>query len=692
MDVPPSSVRRNQCFKSERNNVKLAVEDYLGPVVPLLALVVLLVWGAGTRADILTINGDGSTFAYPMYAKWIEKYHKTDPGVRFTYQSLGSGAGIHDVMLGTVDFGATDGPLTKTQMLDFSSHRDCNVLHFPTALGADVAVYNIPGVTQELKFTPQALAGIYLGTITKWDDLQIAKANPGVSLPSHDIVVIYRQDGSGTTYIWTDYLSKVSPEWKERVGAAISVNWPVGYDAKGNQGVVRRVAETAYSIGYAELTYAVQKKLLYGNVQNQAGQFVKANFASVTAAAAGAAQNMPNDFRVSITNAPGKDAYPISSFTWMLVPSVIADPAKSKAIIAFLRWGLTEGQDYLEPLSYARLPPAVIAEEEKAILKLAQDQGAPVTILGTGASFPAPLYERWFSEYNKLHPEVQINFQSIGSGSAAGIKQFQQGLVDFAASDAAMTDEEMAAVKGGVMLLPLTAGSVVITYNLPGGPNELRLSREAYTGIFLGKVTRWNDPLIAKSNPEEKLPDLTITVVTKSDGSGTTFVFTTHLSAISDAWKKGPGVGTSVNFPVGVAAKGTMGVAALIKRTPGAIGYVEYGYASHAGLPMADLENRAGKFIKPDLRSGANALASLKLPANLRAWLPDPPGEDAYPIVTYSWLLCRKKYADSRMAQVLKAVISFGLNQGQAYSVELGYIPLPADVVRAVNKALGQIS
>ncbi len=468
-----------------------------------IALAVLLFLIREARAkDTLLITGSGSTFAYPIYSKWFEEYWKVAPGVQFTYQPTGSGAGIHDVMLGTVDFGGTDSPLTKTQMLDFSTHRNCDVLHFPTALGADVPVYNIPGVIQELNFTPQALAGIYLGTITKWNDPQIGRANPDVSLPSNDIAVIYRQDASGTTYVWTDYLSKVSPEWKERVGRSISLNWPAGYGAKGNEGVVRRVAQTAYSIGYAELTYAVQKRLFYGNVQNQAGQFMKADFATVSAAAAGAAQNMPGDFRVSITNAPGKDAYPISSFTWMLVPSVIADLAKRKAIIDFLRWSLTKGQNYLETLSYARLPGAVIDEEEKAI-NLAQAQGTPITILGTGASFPAPLYERWFSEYNKLHPEVQINFQSIGSGSMAGIKQFQQGLVDFAASDAAMTDKQMAAVKGGVVLLPVTAGNVVIAYNLPGGPNELKLSREAYSGIFLGKVTRWNDPVIAKTNPGE---------------------------------------------------------------------------------------------------------------------------------------------------------------------------------------------
>ncbi|MGO9604001.1 MAG: phosphate ABC transporter substrate-binding protein PstS [Candidatus Binataceae bacterium] len=321
-------------------------------------------------AETLVINGDGSTFAYPMYSKWIEEYQKVDPGVRFTYVSNGSGAGIHDVMLGTVDFGGTDGPLNKTQMLDFSTHRNCEVLHFPTALGADVPVYNIPGVIQELRFTPEALAGIYLGKITKWNDPALASSNPDVSLPDNDIVVVHRQDGSGTTYVWTDYLSKVSPEWQEAVGTGISVNWPVGLAGKGNEGVVKLVAKTPYSIGYTELTYAVQKHLFYGSVANSSGRFMKADFASVTAAAAGVANNMPADFRVSITNAPSEDAYPISSFTWMLVPSVIAEPGKRQVIVGFLRWGLTKGQDYLEELSYARLPSAVIAMEEKAIDKI----------------------------------------------------------------------------------------------------------------------------------------------------------------------------------------------------------------------------------------------------------------------------------------------------------------------------------
>ena len=232
----------------------------------------------------------------------------------------------------------------------------------------------------------------------------------------------------------------------------------------------------------------------------------------------------------------------------------------------------------------------------------------------------------------------------------------------------------------------------MLTYNLPDAPSEVKLSRDAYTGIFLGKITQWNDPVIAKANPGAKLPDTKITVVSRSDGSGTTYVFTSHLSAISDAWKSGPGAGKTVNFPVGVAGKGNPGVAALIKQTPGAIGYVEYGYAQQTGMPMAVLENKSGKYIKPDLETGKNALASVQLPENLRAWITDPAGADAYPIVTYTWLLCYKKYADPKIADTLKSVIKFGLSTGQTFSVQLGYIPLPPNVVSAVTKALDQIS
>ena len=318
----------------------------------------------------LSITGAGATFPYPMYSKWFNEYHKLHPEIEINYQSLGSGAGKQQVTEGTVDFGASDGPMNEQELADFRSKRGSEILHFPTVLGADVPSYHIPGVTAELNFTGEALAGIFLGKITKWNDPEIARANPGVKLPGSDIVVVHRSESSGTTYCWVDYLAKVSPEWKQKVGVSTAVKWPVGLGMKGNEGVTGQIKQTPNSIGYIELIYAIQNKLPYGKVKNQAGVFVKADLASVTAAAAGAASNMPADFRVSITNAPGKNAYPISTFTWLLIPAKIQDPAKKKAIKDFVTWMLGPGQKMTEALDYAPLPKPVVAMEEKALAKI----------------------------------------------------------------------------------------------------------------------------------------------------------------------------------------------------------------------------------------------------------------------------------------------------------------------------------
>ncbi len=318
---------------------------------------------APTPTPALLINGAGATFPYPIYSKWFDEYHKLHPELDFNYQSIGSGGGIRQVIAGTVDFGATDGPMTDEQLAQAKT----KILHFPTVLGAVVPTYNIPGITQELNFTPEALAGIFLGKITKWNDPAIANANKGVNLPNTDIVVVHRSDGSGTTYIWVDYLSKVSEEWKTKVGKNTSVNWPVGLGGKGNEGVSGLVKQTPGAIGYVELIYAIQTNMPYGKVRNSSGVFVKADLASVTAAAAGAAKSMPDDFRVSITNAPGKTTYPISSFTWLLVPNKIQDPTKKKAIVDFLHWMVKDGQGLVEALNYAKLPKEVVAKEIKAM-------------------------------------------------------------------------------------------------------------------------------------------------------------------------------------------------------------------------------------------------------------------------------------------------------------------------------------
>jgi phosphate transport system substrate-binding protein len=319
---------------------------------------------AAAQGGTINLNAAGATFPYPIYSKWFDVYHTAHPNLQINYQSIGSGGGIRQLQAGTVDFGASDVPVTDEQLAQFK----VKVLHFPTVLGAVVPTYNIAGVSGELNFTQKALAGIYLGTITKWNDSEIAKANPGVNLPNTDIVVIHRSEGSGTSFIWTDFLAKVSDDWKNKVGkAAASVNWPVGLGGKGNEGVTGLVKQTPNAIGYIELIYAVQNNIPYGKVQNAAGKFVKADLAGVTAAAAADAKNIPDDFRVSITNAAGPTVYPIASFTWLLIPAQIQDAAKRDAIKDFLKWMLTEGQKYNEGLSYAQLPKAVVARETKAI-------------------------------------------------------------------------------------------------------------------------------------------------------------------------------------------------------------------------------------------------------------------------------------------------------------------------------------
>jgi phosphate transport system substrate-binding protein len=318
---------------------------------------------ASLAASAETINAAGATFPAPIYQKWFEEFHKAHPESQINYQAIGSGGGIRQLVEGTVDFGASDMPMTDDQLSKVTRYK---VLHFPTVLGGIVPTYNVPGA-DSLKFSGATLAGIYLGNIKKWNDPALVKDNPGVKLPNEDITVVHRSDGSGTSFVFSDYLSKVSPEWKTKVGVNASVNWPVGLGGKGNEGVAGLVKQTPNSIGYVELIYAVQNKMEYGSIKNAAGNFVKADFNTVSEAAAGAAKEMPADFRVSINNAPGKNAYPISTFTWLLIPDKIGDATKKKSITDFLQWMMTTGQADAQGLSYAPLPKEVVAKEQKQI-------------------------------------------------------------------------------------------------------------------------------------------------------------------------------------------------------------------------------------------------------------------------------------------------------------------------------------
>ncbi|MBZ5655982.1 MAG: phosphate ABC transporter substrate-binding protein PstS [Acidobacteriia bacterium] len=326
-------------------------------------LLVCLVLALPLLGQTTQLNGAGATFPNPIYSKWFSEYNKLHPDVEINYQSLGSGAGIRQVLNGTVDFGASDGPMSDEQLKEAKTR----ILHIPTVMGAVVPAYNVPGVSGEIKFTPDVLADIFLGKIANWNNAAIAKANPGTKFPDQPIIVVHRSDGSGTTFIFTDYLSKVSKEWESAVGKGTSVKWPVGLGGKGNEGVAGQVRQLTGSIGYVELIYAVQNNISYGSVRNAAGEFLKGTLEGVTEAAA-SVKNMPADFRVSITNAPGKSAYPISSFTWMLIPVQSKDAKKGQILADFLNWMVTDGQKMTTQLAYAPLPENV-AEKVKAAIK-----------------------------------------------------------------------------------------------------------------------------------------------------------------------------------------------------------------------------------------------------------------------------------------------------------------------------------
>jgi len=355
------------------------------------------------------------------------------------------------------------------------------------------------------------------------------------------------------------------------------------------------------------------------------------------------------------------------------MPSKFTAPLLS-LFASLLLWACAKSTPNVEQSTQAATPPAPAA--------------GSVTLQGSGASFPAPIYSRWFKEFSDKNPGIRVNYQATGSG--AGIKAFVEGQTDFGASDAAMTDEEITQAQSNVSLLPMTAGNIVLAYNLPG-VTSLKLSRDAYVGIFLGKIKKWNDPEIAKANAGVALPETEVTVAHRSDGSGTTFVFTQHLAAISDAWKAGPGKGTSVDWPVGVGGRKNDGVAALVAQTPGSIGYVEYAFAVGSKMAMAELQNKSGAFIAPTLEASKKALAAVTLPEDLRAWVTDPEGADSYPIVTYTWILAKKKYTDPAKAEAIKKLLSWCLTDGQKLSESLHYVPLPEAVSERVQRAVATL-
>jgi phosphate transport system substrate-binding protein len=334
----------------------------------------MMLWALPAAAQ-LQLNGAGATFPYPIYSKWFNDYIKVDPSVRFNYQSIGSGGGIAQITEQTVDFGASDGPMSDEQL---RAAKGGHILHFPTVMGAVVLTYNVEGIGKGLKLTPEAIADIFLGKITKWNDPALTSVNPGITFPPRDIIVVHRSDGSGTSYIFTDYLDKVSRTWDSRVGKGTAVNWPVGLGGKGNEGVTGLIKQTPFSIGYVELIYAISNELPYADIKNAAGNWMTPSLESVTAAAAAAVTDMPDDFRVSITNGSSADAYPISGMTWLLVYEKQKDAEKGKKLVEFLDWMMRDGQKTAPELHYAALPAAVIAKEQQALTRVTTSDGKPL--------------------------------------------------------------------------------------------------------------------------------------------------------------------------------------------------------------------------------------------------------------------------------------------------------------------------
>jgi phosphate transport system substrate-binding protein len=648
----------------------------------------------------VVLKGSGATFPASLYARWFKEYQEATPDIRIDYTSQGSGAGVRSFVQSQVDFGASDAAMTDEEISQVPN----GVVLVPVTAGSIVIAYNLEDGPAVLKLSRDAYSKIFLDEIQNWNDPAIAACNPGVTLPDLDITVVRRSVSSGTTFVFTRHLTAISEAWSDGPGTGTTVAWPVGVPSKTNADLATRIRQTPGAIGYVELSFATESKLAIATLENRAGNYVAPEPANTQESLGEVV--LPANLRGFVSDPKGDQAYPIVSYTWLLCYQRYDDAEKAAALKQLIAYCLTTGQKAASEMGFIPLPGEVAATvasyveenvgrsevvnsfvsttptEEMPAEVATPVELKPVALRGSGATFPAKLYERWFKAFSEAHPGVTIEYASLGSG--AGVRNFIARQGDFGASDSAMSDEEISQVPEGVVLVPVTAGSIALAYNLPGVEGELKLSREAYSGIFLGEVTRWNDPRIASTNPDLTLPDLEITVVRRGVSSGTTFVFTRHLSAISTPWEDGPGSGTTVEWPVGVPAKKNSDVAERIRQTPGAIGYVETGYAAAISLAVASLENQAGQFVPPLPENTRVSLGEVVLPENLRGFVSDPKDPAAYPIISYTWLLCHRSYEDQATAEALRALIRFCLTEGQKDSAELGYIPIPDDVAATV--------
>jgi phosphate transport system substrate-binding protein len=645
----------------------------------------------------ITLRGSGATFPASLYKVWFEEFHKLNPDIAIDYQSLGSGAGVRTFIQQQVDFGASDAAISDEEIAQVPD----GVTMVPVTAGAIALAYNVPDAPEVVNLSRDVYSGIFLGEIVNWNDPKIAACNDGAAFPDLPITVVRRAVSSGTTFLFTRHLGAVSQAWADGPGVGTTVAWPTGVPAKKNSDIADRIRQTPGAIGYLEYGFAAEAKLAIAALQNNAGNYIRP-LPENTSVALGEIV-LPANLRGFISDPAGAEAYPIVGYTWLLCYQKYEDKNIAAALKKFLNYALSDGQKHAADLGYIPLPEDVssrivahmtanVGRAEVArdvVAAPVADAAAPaameiagVALKGAGATFPANLYKKWFEDFQGANPGTTVAYQATGSG--AGVRNFIQSQVDFGASDAAMTDEEIAQVPDGVVMVPLAAGAVALAYNVPDAPEGLRLSREVYAGIFLGEIQNWNDPKIAACNPGTTLPDLPITVVRRAVSSGTTFVFTRHLSAVSQAWDEGPGTGTTVEWPVGVPAKRNADIADRIRQTPGAIGYLEYGYAKDARLTVAALENRSGEYVTPVLEHARAALGVVVLPENLRGFVSDPQDPNAYPVVSYTWLLCYRKYEDPKVGAALRQLIRHCLTTGQESSAELGFVPLPEDVAETV--------
>ncbi len=645
----------------------------------------------------LTLEGAGASFPYPIYSKWADAYNK-ETGMKLNYQSIGSGGGIRQIKSKTVNFGASDIPLKAEEL------NEAGLMQFPMVMGGVVPVFNVAGIDSgKIKISGEVLANIYLGKITKWNDAAITALNAGITLPDKPITVVHRSDGSGTTWIFTNYLSKVSAEWNANFGNNSSIAWPTGIGGKGNEGVANSVKQVDGAIGYVEYAYALQNKLTYPLLLNDAGKYVAPTGQSFQAAAANADWKGTPGFSVVLTDQPGDDSWPITGASFILVYKNNTDWKMTRAMLQFFDWAFRNGAKMADELDYVPIPLNVVNLIAAVWAKEIVADGKPVweiaaafeipqnikdiiskhTLEGAGASFPYPIYSKWGDAFNKKYG-MKLNYQSIGSGG--GIRQIKAKTVSFGASDAPLSVEDLDAA--GMIQFPMVIGGVVLVVNLEGlAPGSIKLDPSILANIYMGKITKWNDAALASINPGVKLPDKAITVVHRSDGSGTTWIFTNYLCKISEEWKANFGNNASIAWPTGIGGKGNEGVANSVKQVDGAIGYVEYAYALQNKLSYTLIKNKAGIYVAPTNESFQAAAASADWAGTpgYNVVLTDQSGEKSWPITGASFILIHKDQPDMNNARCMLTFFNWCLRMGSDMAAELDYVPMPLEVADLIE-------